>query len=588
MDQLRQIFATIARAIGRLSVSQKLLIGTVTVILLMTLLLVSVYAGRSSTQPLLPGQAAESQQAAARVLATSGIRHMTGPGGEVMVSPDDADRAMAAVMQSGQAPANTELVFDNILKSQNWINSKEQNRQIYNVMRNNWLAGVIGKFKGVKSAQVLVDAPEQVGFGAPQRAPKASVTLFSSQNQPLPQETIDAAARFVSGSVSGLDVQRVEVIDGTLGRPRTVTDEREPAAASAREHARQIEKDWRQKIMNLLPGIDGVAVEVTAVVDASRKREQVSSNLPMGQGSLSTPKREQNSNNTSQSSNPGVEPGLRSNVGADVNQGRPGSGPRTSETKEETEYSVAVGTRVENIEHPGGGLKTLAATVAIPRSFIAALIQRDKAAAQPANQPAGAQQASTNAEPPAPTDQEIQARFAAERTSIESLLRPHFRVETAKGEVVQGEVVVALMSGDANQLVGGGGGGGSFFGGGSASGSSGGALGTVLALGGGVIDKVVLGALALVALAMMLMMTRKASRQVEIPTAEELVGLPPPLDPESDVVGEADVGETAMAGIELGETEIKVGKMREQVAELVKSQPELAAGVLQRWITPEE
>jgi flagellar biosynthesis/type III secretory pathway M-ring protein FliF/YscJ len=587
MEQLRRILGTITSALSRLTVSQRLLVGSVAVILLMTLFLVTQYAGKSQYKVLMPGQSVEVQQQAARILATSQIKYTMSSTGELEVAPDEHDRAMAAVAQSGQGPANTELIFDNLVKTQNWFNSKEQNRQIYNLMRNNWLAGVISKFNGVRSAQVHVDAPEQVGFGAPQRAPKASITMFSSSGRAIAQETVDAAARFVSGSVSGLEVDRVEVIDGTLGRPRAVTNEREPAQTSARETARQIEKDWKQKIVNLLPGIDGLAVEVTAVVDAARVKAETSTNLPMGNGSFSTPKSEETTNSSELSSSQGVEPGVRANVGADLAASGASKGPRTQSTTEKVVYDVAIGTRTEHTDDPGGRVKSLAATVALPRAFIAAMIAKDRPApASSAN--AGGTGAAAQKEPAPPSESEIQARFASEKASIESLLRPHFKMESAKGEVVQGDVVVALMSGDAGGMGSGGGGGSTPGTGGGSGGSPGGALGTVWAMGGGMIDKVVLGALAVVALAMMLMMARKAGRQVELPTPEELVGMPPTLETDSDLVGEADESETAMTGIEVGEDEIKLTKMREQVGELVKSQPDMAARVIHRWVSVEQ
>ena len=84
---------------------------------------------------------------------------------------------------------------------------------------------------------------------------------------------------------------------------------------------------------------------------------------------------------------------------------------------------------------------------------------------------------------------------------------------------------------------------------------------------------------------MMVLMVRKAGKRVEMPTAEELVGLPPTLEAKSDVVGEADESETAMAGIEVGEEEIKSTKMRESVSEFIKQSPEAASKLLNRWIT---
>ena len=65
------------------------------------------------------------------------------------------------------------------------------------------------------------------------------------------------------------------------------------------------------------------------------------------------------------------------------------------------------------------------------------------------------------------------------------------------------------------------------------------------------------------------------------------MGIPPALDPGSDLVGEADERDTAMSGIEIDDEELKVSKMLEQVSDLVKTNPNTAATVFNRWMSPE-
>jgi flagellar biosynthesis/type III secretory pathway M-ring protein FliF/YscJ len=101
-------------------------------------------------------------------------------------------------------------------------------------------------------------------------------------------------------------------------------------------------------------------------------------------------------------------------------------------------------------------------------------------------------------------------------------------------------------------------------------------------------DTVILGALALVAVGMMLSMVRKAGRKVDLPTAEELVGIPPALKNAGDLVGEADEGDTAMAGIEVGDDQLKTSKILEQVGKLVDESPGDAAKLINRWVVVEE
>jgi flagellar biosynthesis/type III secretory pathway M-ring protein FliF/YscJ len=102
------------------------------------------------------------------------------------------------------------------------------------------------------------------------------------------------------------------------------------------------------------------------------------------------------------------------------------------------------------------------------------------------------------------------------------------------------------------------------------------------------VQTVALGALSIVAMGMMIMMVRKAGSRGDQPTAEELVGLPPALETEADVVGEAEEGDTAMTGIEVDEAEMQSQKVLEQVAEVVEQNPGQAAKLVARWINIDE
>jgi flagellar biosynthesis/type III secretory pathway M-ring protein FliF/YscJ len=129
MDQFRALFASIRKNLGALTATQKLLIGSLAVIMLMTLFLVSQYSGKQTMVPLLPGASAEDQQKAAAVLRTANIKMIEGPTG-ILVPTEKREDAFALLGQSGNQPANTAIVFENLLKNQNWMNSREQNRQL--------------------------------------------------------------------------------------------------------------------------------------------------------------------------------------------------------------------------------------------------------------------------------------------------------------------------------------------------------------------------------------------------------------------------------------------------------------------------
>ncbi len=574
MDRFRTILATIHKQLGALGATQRLLIGSLAVILLMTLFLVSQYAGRATLVPLLPSASPEDQTRAVAALeaADLGVRAVDG---KAMVPPANRSQAIAQLNQSGALPRDTTMVFENISEKLSWTNPRETNRAIYKTMLENELAAVLAEHPGVRIARVFLDIPEPGGIGQAAALPKAAVTLFTDSGGAVDQATVDAAARLVSGAVARLDVARVTVTDGSTGRSRRVTDDALMAPTAAREAATLVERQFQEKIYSIVRYIDGVVVEVTADLDLRRVASQETRYLNPKDGTVSVLKSEKSLTDTDTRATRAGEPGVRSNVQVEINAGAAAGLDRTEKSESETENEVRVGSRVSQITDPGGGPTRLVATVSVPRGYVIAAIQSEKAAAGGAAPGAPAA--------PAPSEAEVQARFDAERKSIEEAVRPHLQARTTEGQLVPGEVMVALVAGEggiaSTPLR---------RGSGAAGSGGGGGVATILAYGGGIIDKVVLGALALVAVGMMFLMVRKAGKKVELPTPEQLVGLPPALATKSDLVGEADESETPIEGIEVGEDEIKAGKLREQVSELIRKSPEIAGNMLNRWVSANE
>lgn len=567
MDRLRTILGTISAHLGGLTTTHKLLIGSLAVIAAMALFLVAQYAGTPDMVELLPGAPAEAQQRAMTFLQTRGITPVE-RNGQVVVPATQQRAILAQMSEAGQLPSDTALIFENMLSSQSWLRSKEENRQLYKVMLMNELEAVLSRYAGIRSAEVFLDIPEPAGLGVAVRRGTASVTLHTELGQPLAQHTVDAAARMVAGSIAGIDLDAVTVIDGSTGRAREVTSNDALASSAYQEHASALEKLVKAKIANLVSHIEGVVVEVTAAVDVTQVHTEVRTNLPVGQGSVAVPKRETVSSQSESQASPSAEPGLRANVMADINTG-PGGGVKVESKDEETEFEVGIGTRSEVIRDPRGMPKRLMATINVPRAYIAALAARSKAAGP-------------DGDVPAPTDDEIRAVFEQEREAIADSVRVHLKTVTPTGDVVDGDVVVAMVAGPSGGFGATAGRAGAFSPGGVS-----GAVGTIMALGGGVADKAVLIVLSVLALGMMFLMVRKAGAKVELPSAQELVGIPPALEATTDLVGEADETDTAILGIEVGDDTVKAQKLLEQVNELVKNSPDQAGRLMTRWIQSE-
>ena len=565
MDQLRRAWAQIRSQLGKLGPTEKLLAASLVVIAAMTLFLVSRYAAKPTMVDVM---AADPSLQLVQTLRAGGVQAEQVEG-RVMVPEGEQRYAMAMLAQSGQLPDSNVVSFANLSEIQDWRNSRQINTQQYIFALQNELAMIISEFHGVRSASVVIDAPEPMGLGRVARRPSASVSVFSSSGGAVPQETVDAVARLVAGAVSGMEPTDVKVIDGT-GRPRKVSTEDDMGSGDYLEQALQVEKQVQTKLEDLLSFIPGVVVKVSATVDVARRDRQVRRALPKGDGSESFVKTEHNNSLTEGAASRAAEPGVRSNQTADINAGSSASGTRVEETEDELTFENHVGESVERIVDARGVPTYLAATVHVPDWYFRDLVERSNEAAAEGGEPA------------AVTEAEVQARFEAMRPDLERSLRPHLTVRGSDGEVVPGEVQVSMVPMITPP--------------GSAGAPAGGVMSTVNFLAGGdrpggggaMIQTAMVGLLAVVALVMMLMMVKRSAKKLDLPSAEELVGIPPRLQTDDDMVGEVLESESPLEAIEVDPDQVQKQKMLEQLGDLVQSDPKSAASLVRRWIEQDE
>lgn len=581
MEWLRRTLSTISKQLSGLSASSKILVGAMAVIALLVLFIVSQYAGSAQWTALMPGTSPADQQRAATALTSAGIKHQF-QGDELQVSPTDARRAIALLAESGQLPSDKVVFFRNLLDNQRWTNSRQQNDQLYTIALQNELARVIEGFRGVKAAEVLIHVPEAQGLGRSVARPTATVSVRTDDDSAMQQGLVDAVAAFVAGSRAGLDVDRVRVIDAATGRQRRAQRDDEVLPTTFLEHTSRFENATREKVLDMLGYIPGVVVAVTASVDVTRVTSQTQSHLPERQGTVSLIRRtSETTESTSSGGSEAAEPGVMSNQTADINRlGGSGDGSRTEKTESTSEFDTRVGTRSETVLDPRGFATAVAVSVNVPRAWVVDLIRAQQAQAGGAG--------AAGAAPTAPTEQEIAQRFDADlKPGIIATLLPHVRAMMAQANVersaeeldrlAQQAVSVSLIPVDTLPT-----------GLGLSGAGSGGATLGGFSLGDGLVGTALVGALGLASLVMMGLMVKKASKKAELPSAEELVGLPPQLEAATDLIGEADEGDTAMAGIEVDERQLQSQKVLEQVGEMVAANPESAARLLNRWIEVEE
>lgn len=570
MDSLRRALASIRKYLGELSATHLMVIVLVVVVIGLMGYVVSQVTSKPEWVVLLPGATQSEQQAAALVLTEQNIKHRAIT--VLEVPPDLEWMARGAVAEAGRLPQDITTLFKNTIDKQTWYTSRHQSDQFYNMDLNNALARLISNFSGVKTAQVVLDSPQAMGLGSAVRRPTAAVTVWMRPSKVLTQNTVDAIAGLLAGAKSGLDVSNIKVIDASTGRQRRPTRDDEMVATTYLEHAKKVEDQMQEKLGDLLAYIHGATVAVTAQVDVTSMTARVTKALPMGEGTVSLIKKETGNKTTQGEASRGAEPGPRSNQAADISRSSSGKGSKMDQETNESEFESKIGTEEKNIIDPRGMPTSMVASINVPKGYIVNLLK------PPAKEGETKDPSKPDVEP---TVQEVDARFKIEQASIMAAVKPHLRAHSAEG-TVEGEVIVSLVPGEyVATSVGPAGGGMSGLG---MLSTGGGSIGG-FALGSGLIDKAVVSVLAIAALTMMVMMVKKAGKKIDMPTAEELVGVPADMALKTDVIGEATEGETPLEGIEVDEEAVQSQKMLESVGEFVSGSPEGAAKLMRRWMS---
>ncbi len=564
MDQLRRVLATIQAAYGQLTPTHKLLAASLAVVLVMTLFLVNQYTAKPDMVPLLDASYSPEEQAeASTFLKTANVSYEQGPNGELMVPATEHRFLLARMSQQGALPGDTSTMFEDLLSQRSWTMTSDDRRTASRVALQNELSFILSQWDGISKAAVILDVPDRQAIGKAMRRPTASVNVFTRSG--VTPETVDAIAAFVSGAVAGLEIDDVRVIDGTTRRQYRARDEQNISAATTQELIAQVERSQRNKILDLLaPQIPGVIVAVHAQVDSTRRQRSRDAVLPEGKGSGTLLSQELRSESEVSSAQRGGEPGARANTRLDVNTGG-STGTTSTEETTDTDFDTRFGTESEQIIDPRGFATKINAVITIPRDHIERIVR----ATQPQDE---------NADDAAPVDDAaLDAEQQREVTRVTDLVRGLIDTSSYDG-ADEGDVIVSvspvsfeqLPSAAPTQNAG-------LFGiGVLASGPGGGLSGTVKTVG--------LGGLAVLALGLVVFTALRASKQEELPSAEELVGIPPALDTDEEIVGEAEGIEPPLQGIELSDDEMKKRKMGEQITDMVRDRPEDAAKIVQRWM----
>ncbi|MDG2423707.1 MAG: hypothetical protein P8M22_07000 [Phycisphaerales bacterium] len=533
------------------SISTRMLAGALVVILLMSFFLVSLYAGRSVMVPLPVTLTGDARARTVAYLGSHGMEYED-TGSVLLVKRDDRDQIVTQLSEASVITPD-QIDFDRLIQDERMFLTKGQQRTRTRVATQNVLGRMISQMGSIQGATVVISGEDDhVGIGRAFVPRTASVTVVT-ESGPLAPAAVDAIARMVAGSISGLKAESVSVIDARTGRAMAARSDDAMASTRNMEIKLAAEKMASERLRDALGYINGIRISVNAVVET---REIVRETTSYEDPKLGVTQ-EMMSESSRTDPNRSREPGIRANTGLRITTPLPmatHSGPTSADSTERVQTLPAFGRSDQRVIDPGGYALEINASIGIPRSYFDALHQQRSSSNEPSANGA--------------LDKFVDGTLE----SIELQVLPLIATGSAEGSR-RGEVTVSVFD-DVSMT----------------SGIQSAAPVTAwtdpsdftawLPTAGLIV-------LALLAVGAMLLMLRRVGEGA-IAVQDSVDEVEHPLLAEDvDVLGEVDDTDIVLDGIEIDNEEVRRRVMLDQIRDAVQARPEESASVLRRWTRTE-
>ncbi|MEE8155165.1 MAG: hypothetical protein V3T53_09465, partial [Phycisphaerales bacterium] len=371
MQALQRIIDNIVAQMKGLPPTARLLIGSLMVVVVLSLFLVAQLTGQPSMMPLPVTLADERARARAIAYLDSAAIPHEQRGSELFV-PSEQRYAIVAKLLDADAMSPDQINFDQLIEQDSPFLTRQQHDRRWLIAKMNVLSRMISRMRGIERATVVIDPSSRGGLARTFVPPTASVIVFT-RGGPLSQAQVEAIAQLVAGSEAALDVSNVAIIDGTTGRSHKARDEDDVTTTVYLERKLALEKEVKSTLLTALEYIPGVRVAVNVMVNATSQ----STRIDKYQEAVSTPTSESIESESETNQRQAGEPGVRSNIGVEIASIGPIGSDRTLDrTANELESRFPNQRTLE--QDPKGYALKINSTVLIPRSYFLGMYQQDQ------------------------------------------------------------------------------------------------------------------------------------------------------------------------------------------------------------------
>ncbi len=302
--------------------------------------------------------------------AKAGLAAYEVDGNRVRVPRGQQSAYMGALADAGSLPANFGDYLLRAVDDSNPFLTSAQREQKLKVAKQKELAAIVRAMQGIESAAVFFDEKLNAGLKR-DKTFTASVIVKPQGGMPLDESRVPMIRHLVAGAIAGLAPQKVTVIDQN-GRTYA-GDESGGSGSGADDIYFATQQKWQQwyhdSIRNALSYVQDAVVTVN--VDLDKELDHLEESVKVDPQAVPISIREETQLNTSERGSPGGQVGLQAqqpNAGA--NLAAAGQSNRTNEDISNREEQSVVSHERKQIRTKGLTPTGVRVAVAIPDSYI--------------------------------------------------------------------------------------------------------------------------------------------------------------------------------------------------------------------------
>jgi len=403
MDFVNKTFAQLKDLFGSMAPGARIVAGLLLAVVVLSLVYLVRYSPTSSGEFLLGGRplSANEMVSVEAAFAKANLTQYSIEGNRIRIPRGQKAAYIGAMAESNALPADFNAYFKEALGSAGAFESKDQYETRLKFALQKELSLIIRSMKGIESATVHYDVEKKGGF-PPKKEYTAMVAVLPTGGEPLSTKHIESIRQLVASSIAGLKASNITVSDlaAGLAYPGSANVGADsPNNNAYAKNKKAYEKDWTEKIHAALSFIPGLNVAVYVSLNPEMDGQKYT--LKYEPKAVGYDIRDTSTTETSTSDVPAGRAGL-----AAQGANQPGSisknSTRSSVEKTASEQKSLVGRNREYVKKASLVPSAVSVSIGVPSSYYVDIWRQRKALESKAGD-----SSSEEAKPAVPTSSEL-------------------------------------------------------------------------------------------------------------------------------------------------------------------------------------